>query len=158
MIRLAVAQNDFDKWSELLELLQQSYAYMEGKIAPPSSLQSYSAEKLAEKSTGEELILAWSGQVLVGCVFGKQTDDGMYIGKAAVNPNYQGQGIGRQLMQAIENEAMSSGLSRLWLEVRIELTELHETYGALGYSAISEGCHEGFEQTTFLTMEKQLLP
>src|SRR3546814_2205076 len=45
---------DFDDWTGLLALLRESFAYMEGRIDPLSSLHRLDASKLAVKAMEEE--------------------------------------------------------------------------------------------------------
>src|SRR3546814_3095952 len=50
---------DFDDWTGLPALLRESFAYMEGRIDPLSSLHRLDASKLAVKAMEEELVLAY---------------------------------------------------------------------------------------------------
>ena len=42
------------------------------------------------------------------------------------------------------------------LDTRIELTENHATFAALGFTKIAERAHDGYERPTFITMRKTL--
>ncbi|MDA9008953.1 hypothetical protein N9K16_03225 [Alphaproteobacteria bacterium] len=69
MLTIRKTDAQFQDWSELLDLLQRSYAFMGGRIDPPSSLHSFDAAKLYEKSKDEILYLAHDCEKLVGCIF-----------------------------------------------------------------------------------------
>ncbi|RUT95478.1 N-acetyltransferase, partial [Mesorhizobium sp. USDA-HM6] len=98
---------DFPRWEELLALILRAFAYMDGVIDPPSSAHLLTAAKLKEKAKQETGFLALQGARIVGCVFVLERQDDFYIGKLAVEPDFQGQGIGRLLMRAAEEIAVS---------------------------------------------------
>ncbi len=156
MLTIRKTDARFRDWSELLGLLQRSYAFMDERIDPPSSLHSFDAVNLEEKSKDEILYLAHDSAKLVGCIFGKVNQSSLYVGKLAVDPDYQGQGIGRVLMRELENQARSMELSEMTLEVRIELTENQKAFAAMGFEISKEGSHDGYAKVTFLEMKKQL--
>lgn len=145
---------DFDCWCELLALLHDAFAVQNGRIDPPSSLHKFDAASLAAKAREETLFLAREGETVLGCLFAKPRGDALYVGKFAVSPAHQGRGIGRGLMLAAEAMARQLGLSALELDTRIELTENHATFGAMGFEIVSEQAHAGYDRATFITMRK----
>jgi MoxR-like ATPase len=50
--------------------------------------------------------------------------------------------------------ARANGRRFVELEARIELTENHETFAALGFSRVAESAHPGFDRPTSITMRK----
>lgn len=146
----------FRQWSELLGLLHAAFAFQTGRIDPPSSLHEMDAGAIAQKASDEHLFLAFDGGELVGCAFAKAQAGSLYVGKFAVQPDRQGQGIGRLLMQSIESFARESGHGALELNTRIELTENHATFRALGFVKKSENSHAGYSRATSITMRKAL--
>ena len=79
-----------------------------------------------------------------------------YVGKLAVDPPAQGQGIGRALMARTEAEARALGLAALELQTRIELVENHRAFAAMGFVRIGETAHPGYDRPTSITMRKEL--
>jgi GNAT superfamily N-acetyltransferase len=146
----------FNDWAGLLALLQQAFAYQAERIDPPSSLNRLDAQGLAGKAGEERLFLAIEDGQVIGCVFAKLRVDAVYVGKLAVLPSRQGQGIGRKLMRAAEVFANGVGRRILELETRIELTENHKTFAALGFSKVAEHAHAGYNRPTFIVMRKML--
>ena len=146
----------FGDWEGLMELLHAAFAFQEGRIDPPSSLHRFDAASIAVKAREEKLFLAFDGAELVGCIFARPQEGSLYVGKMAVSPQRQGEGIGRGLMQAAEDLARTSGLGVLELETRIELTENHATFAAMGFMKFAEGSHPGYDRTTSITMRKRL--
>ena len=150
------AAPEFCRWDELLQLLQAAFAYQTDRIDPPSSLHALDAQSIAAKAKDEHLFLAVENGELIGCVFAKPKPGSLYVGKLAVAPHRQGQGIGRRLMQAAEDLARRSGLAVLELETRIELTENHQTFTAFGFVKTGEHAHDGYDHPTFISMRKSL--
>jgi len=54
----------------------------------------------------------------------------------AVEPSYQGAGIGRRLLQAVIEEARRAGAHRLYLETNHVLTPAIRLYESLGFKHI----------------------
>lgn len=155
-IEIIEAPSGFTQWAELWELLLAAFDYQRARIDPPSSLYRLDAESLARKARDETLFLAVESGQLIGCAFAKVKPDCVYVGKLAVNPGRQGQGIGRRLMQAVERFAEQTGQPVLELETRIELVENHQTFAAFGFVRTAEHAHEGYARTTYVTMRKPL--
>lgn len=95
----------------------------------------------------------WSKKLLTGCIGGRyfgeiaMLDDeviGFYIAdKVAdestlmdicIKPSFQGQGLGKKLLQQYINEATTRECQTLWLEVRASNTAAQLLYINLGYS------------------------
>jgi ribosomal protein S18 acetylase RimI-like enzyme len=78
------------------------------------------------------------------------------IHRLAVDPSRQGQGIGKYLLQYIENLAIQKGFS----SSRIDVYKINESAVALyernGYVKVGE-VHYPFRKFSYITMEKQLL-
>src|SRR5262245_60211240 len=155
-IQIARAPVGFSDWAKLLRLLQESFAFMDERIDPPSSVHRLTPASLAAKSREESLFLATDQDELVGCVFASWRGDALYLSKLAVRQDRQQRGIGRRLVNAVEQHARDSGVPYLELETRIELTENHATFAAMGFIKTAEHAHEGYDHPTFITMRKQL--
>ncbi|MCL6706047.1 GNAT family N-acetyltransferase [Pseudomonas sp. R2.Fl] len=147
----------FDRWAELLQLIRQSFAYMDALIDPPSSALALTVESLEQKAGDEIGFIALDGERLVGCIFCRpEPPHCLYIGKLAVFPENQGKGIGKRLMSRAEDLARSLGYTELRLETRIELTGNHQRFAAMGFRQTAEGRHSGFDHTTFVEMRKRV--
>lgn len=146
----------FDRWDELLALILDAFAYMNGVIDPPSSALTLTSENLAEKMRAETVFLATAGKELLGCVFVAEKADYFYVGKLAVAPTAQGAGIGKGLLAAVERFTRESGRSILELQTRIELTGNQRAFGRLGFVETARTAHPGFDRATAVTMRKVL--
>ncbi len=157
-IEIRQAPPGFTQWEELLALLHEAFQYQRPRIDPPSSLYRLDVRSLADKAQDEAAFLALDAGQLVGCAFAKVKPDCLYVGKVAVRPGRQGQGIGRRLMQAVEHHARQADQAVLELETRIELVENHRTFAALGFARTAEHAHAGYARPTYVTMRKSLRP
>ncbi|NTF40378.1 GNAT family N-acetyltransferase [Agrobacterium rhizogenes] len=146
----------FDRWDELLDLILSSFAYMDGRIDPPSSAHALTVQSLKEKARNEIGYLALDGDQIVGCVFCRAEPESLYIGKLAVLLQAQGRGIGKRLLTFAEAAARKRGLAILRLETRIELVDNHTTFAAWGFRKTAENSHPGFDRTTSIEMRKFL--
>ena len=146
----------FGRWGELLDLIHTSFAYMDGRIDPPSSAHALTAQSLREKARNEIGYVARDGDKITGCVFCRVEPDSLYIGKLAVLPETQGRGIGKRLLTYAEAEARIRDLTILRLETRIELVDNHTTFAAWGFAKTAENSHPGFDRTTSIEMRKLL--
>ena len=153
-VRIVVAPPDFADWAGLLALLHANYAYMAARIDPPSSLLRMDVAQFEKKSRDETMILAFEGQRLVGCVFAALREDRVYVGKLAVDTALRGRGIARRMMLEAEALARANAKPFLELETRVELTENHRTFAALGYSKVAETAHPGYSRPTSIVMRK----
>jgi GNAT superfamily N-acetyltransferase len=155
-IDVVVRPEGFDDWEGLLALLREAFAYMDGRIDPPSSLHALDPAKLAAKAVEEELILAFLDGRLVGCLFAAPRGDALYLGKIAVRPGLRGRGIARRMFELAEASARARGFASLELQARIELVENHRTFTALGFQKTGEGSHPGYTRPTDVNFRKAL--
>lgn len=146
----------FIRWAELLDLIRASFAYMEGRIDPPSSAIHLTAVSLAQKAEAEIAYAVEDNGNLAGCIFLRPEAECLYVGKLAVRPSEQGRGIGRRLLATAEEVALDLGLPALRLDTRIELVENHSTFAAWGFAKTEEKSHPGFTRVTFIEMRKAL--
>lgn len=148
----------FDRYDELLALILAAFAYMDGRIDPPSSAHALTVDSLRQKASEEIAFGVISGGELLGCVFLRPEPNCLYIGKLAVAPASQGTGIGRQLIAIAEETARSLSLPTLRLQTRIELTENHEIFAAWGFVEAGRSAHAGFAGPTSIEMRKVIGP
>ncbi len=153
-IEILVDPRGFEDWAGLHALLVASFAYMEGRIDPPSSLTRMPPEVLAEKAGSEHLLLAFAGQRLVGCGFLAERPDAIYLGKLAVAADFRRRGLLRRFVEQADMMARRLGKAELELETRIELVENHRTFAALGFIKVGEKRHVGYDRSTSITMRR----
>jgi GNAT superfamily N-acetyltransferase len=155
-IRITAMSEGFDGWQALLDFIRRSFAYMDGLIDPPSSAHRLTPQTLEAKARRETLLLACRGDRLAGCLFIADRDDHFYLGKLAIDPALQGQGLGRRFVEAAEALARAAGRKSLELETRIELHGNHAAFARLGFEEVVRTAHPGFDRPTSITMRKAL--
>lgn len=141
-------------WPALIDLLQRSFAYMEGRIDPPSSLRHLTAANLAHLSQNAEIWVI--GTAPLACMILTPKQDRLYLGKLAVDKEHRGKGLARQLITQAEVRAAAMGLQVLELQTRIELVENHATFTRLGFVETARSAHEGYDHPTTLTFQKTI--
>jgi GNAT superfamily N-acetyltransferase len=155
---IAVGQlpEDFDRWQNLLDLILRSFAAMDGVIDPPSSAHRLTPATLAEKAAGEFCLVAWNGDHLAGCIFAAERGDALYVGKLTVDPGEQGRGLGRRLMDGVQDIALRLRKHALELETRVELTGNHAFFRHMGFVEAGRTAHAGYDRPTSITFRKRL--
>ncbi len=73
----------------------------------------------------------------VGLPHTSATGRGLYIPEIAVHPDHQGKGIGKRLLQLLEDEAREAGFSGAWLLSQSRGTAA-EYYKGSGYRQVSK--------------------
>ena len=141
-----------DDFHEVLALIRTTFAYMEGRIDPPSSMQRLTVADLAHAAETGEVWVA--GDPVLGCVVLRPGAEALHLGKLAVADAVRGTGLGRALVARAEASALARGLPAVQLQCRVELTELHGFYRALGYAETARTAHPGFDRPTSVTFRK----
>ena len=86
---------------------------------------------------GGRIFFATAGERCVGCCALIRTSDKEFeVAKMAVEPSYQGAGIGRRLLQAAIEEGRSAGAQRLYLETNHVLKPAIRLYESVGFKHI----------------------
>jgi GNAT superfamily N-acetyltransferase len=147
---------DFERWDDVLALIMRAFAAMDGLIDPPSSAHLLTLENLKRKARQETGFLALQDGRIVGCLFVLERADDFYVGKLAIEPDFQGQGIGRRLMQAAEDLARNRNKMAIELQTRIELIGNHVAFDRLGFHETERTVHKGYDRPTSITMRKVL--
>jgi GNAT superfamily N-acetyltransferase len=76
----------------------------------------------AEIEAGHVWLAEMNGNT-IGVLVQYETDDGSYIDTVAVVPHQQGRGVGRQLLDFAEQEALRRGYDSLYLCTNVKMTE-----------------------------------
>ncbi|MGI3165121.1 GNAT family N-acetyltransferase [Pseudooceanicola sp. 200-1SW] len=142
----------------VLALLRASFAYMEGRIDPPSSLTRMGPEALAAEAGRAELWILPPPAAPLACVLLTPKADHLYLGKLAVTPTQRDAGLARQMIGLAEARAQALGLGEIRLEARVELTQNHATFARLGFTEIGQSAHPGFDRPTSLTFARPVPP
>ena len=129
-MKLLRATGDYD-WAAVLRLIRDAFAYMEGRIEPPSSMH-------------------------VACMVLTSKPGRLYLGRLAVAAGHRGHGLSRRLVETAETRAAALGFDVLELQSRIELVENHAVFAAMGFRNTAETRHAGYDRATSLTFQKRV--
>jgi GNAT superfamily N-acetyltransferase len=114
---------------------------------PDADPDNLTAEDLASP-TGA-FIVAWFGDVAVGCGGIRRYDDGIgELKRMYVTPPFRGRGVSRRVLTELEVRARSLQYRRLVLETGVRQPEAMRLYETAGYTAIEP---YGFYRTSPLS-------
>jgi len=142
--------------AQVLRLIQTSFAYMTGRIDPPSSMHQLTVSALAQMAKDSSVLAL--GDPVAACLVAKPLPHALYLGKIAIASDLRGRGVLRALLGSSEELARSLSLSRLELQVRIELVENQKIFGKCGFVKTARNAHPGYHRATEITMQKLLKP
>jgi GNAT superfamily N-acetyltransferase len=132
--------------SEVLALIRAEFAYMDGRIDPPSSMHRLGLAEVARQAREGEV---WAiGAPVVACVFLTAMPGALYLGKLAVAAGARRQGLARRLVGLAARRARALGLGALELQTRVELVENHRAFEAMGFTLAGETAHPGYDRPT----------
>ncbi|NNK16948.1 MAG: GNAT family N-acetyltransferase [Sulfitobacter sp.] len=148
-------QADDAALSDILTLIRESFAYMDGRVDPPSSMHRLTLNTLqTQAQTGE----IWSlGPPPAACVLFQPMPDALYIGKLSVAERARGQGLARRLIAHAALRAKSLDLPALELQSRVELTENHTAFQAMGFHEVGRTAHDGYTVPTSITFRRSVV-
>jgi ribosomal protein S18 acetylase RimI-like enzyme len=139
-------------WPALLRLIQTEFAFIDGRIDPPSSMHGLTADAIASHAQSGEIWVI--GSPPVASVFLTLKPQSLYIGKLAVATPHRNKGLARRLITFAEARARAHDLPTLELQTRVELTENHATFRALGFREIARTSHPGHDHPTSITFQR----
>lgn len=134
----------------VLKLVQETFAFMDGRIDPPSSVHRLTKAGIA--AYPEVWVIDDDG--LAACLFLTPKLGRLYLSKLAVRSDRRGRGLARRLISLAETRAQILGLPMLELQTRVELTENHAAFAAMGFRQTGSTAHPGFDRPTSLTFRK----
>ena len=140
----------------LASVIAAAFEVYRDKLTPPSSSLSKTPEAVRLELQTATAIVAVQATTLVGCVFYQANNDHVYLSRLAVLPAYQGEGTARALLLTVEERSLNSGHDKVRLQVRLVQERNRALYASCGYKVHSYGSHAGYEEPTFVMLEKRL--
>lgn len=140
-----------DDFAPVLSLIRTAFAFMDGRIDPPSSMHRLTVDALAGMAAAGEVWVLDEPEGPVACVVLTPKTDHLYLGKLAVAEAFRGQGLARQLVRLAASRARERGLPEVRLQTRVELVENHAAFTAMGFERTGATAHPGFDRPTSLT-------
>ncbi len=106
-------------------------------------------QKIARQIESRDTVVltALNGSRLVGFAIMHYGDERAHLNLLAVDPDYRSAGLGRRMVEWLEETARVAGVFEVSLEVRDTNTQAREFYKALGYveSSRRRGYYQGIE-------------
>lgn len=147
---------DPDVCRAVLDLLHTCFAFMEDRIDPPSSLMRMSQSMVQEHARDQMVLGVMDGGLMRACLFVTFKPGSLYLGKLAVDPACRGKGLAYNLLTHAEHVARENQLTRLEVQVRIELIDNHAYFERFGFHETDRTSHLGFERPTSISFAKEL--
>lgn len=154
MVPEQLGPDDTVQLKAVLALIRRSFAYMDGRIDPPSSQHQLTLDVVQDWARAGQL---WAiGAPAVACAVFQVNDDALYIGKLAVDTGQRGRGLARLLLEEAAVQARLLGLPALELHTRIELTENQAAFARMGFAITDRLAHEGYDRPTYVVMRHDI--
>ncbi|MEM9716330.1 MAG: GNAT family N-acetyltransferase [Pseudomonadota bacterium] len=153
-LRLRKLSENETEFRDLLSLIQRSFAFMEGRIDPPSSMNCLTEADIRKHCEIGEIGVI--GDPITACVFLRARDGWLYLSKLAVDEAARGLGLARHLVDHAMDRARDLGLQGVELETRVELIENHTAFARMGFAKTGDGTHAGFDRPTYIVMRRSL--
>ena len=138
-IRLAT-QDDI---AQIVRLVNAAYAkYLDRMEKPPAPMLADYATLIAH---GEVYVLESGAEIAGALVIGAH-EQGLLIENVAIDPAFQGQGLGRRLMAFAEQYARERRLREVRLYTNEVMVENLAFYRRLGFEEIERHVDEGYQR------------
>src|SRR5690349_15074862 len=100
--------------SAIAEVVRRAFAAYEGRLQPPAGALKETPESIAEKLGREAALVAVTPAGIAGCVFYRPAEAAgeIYLGRLAVLPECQREGVAARLMASLEEAAPRSAPER----------------------------------------------
>jgi GNAT superfamily N-acetyltransferase len=110
---------------DLAPIVNRVYALSEGDLWESDKRRTDEAE-LRERIAAGEIAVAANGSRPLGCVRVREVEPGVAeLGLLAVDPDHQGAGVGRALVDFAERHARDGGATRMRLELLVPRDGAH---------------------------------
>jgi len=112
-------------------------------------LETYDAEFIGEVQSGDVNIgIVVNGELVAGAVASLTTFNILYVSTTYVNEAFRGRGLGRQLMEAVEDRGRALGAQY----IRLDTFDWQgvKFYRALGFEEVGSYEADGFSEHFFL--------
>ena len=103
------------------------------------------ADFAAAIASGQVVVIETTG-VVVGYLVGWPETDAYFIDNIAVDPDRQGEGLGRKLMAYAIEEATRLGLPAVRLYTNVAMSENLSLYAHLGFMETHRAWEDGFHR------------
>jgi len=137
-------------------LLRQAFLEFEPLYTPEGfAATTPTAEQIRARWAEGPVWVALDGVRIVGTVAAVPTGRGLHMRSMAVAPSARGRGVGRALLEQVEELARARGFERVFLSTTPFLHDAIRLYQGAGFVRLEEGPHQ-LGGTPLFSMEKGL--
>jgi ribosomal protein S18 acetylase RimI-like enzyme len=134
----------------LTELVRSAYEhYVERIGGPPRPM----TDDYAEVVRDAQVTVDERGGEIVGLLVLREDAEGFLVDNVAVDPPHRGTGVGRELLELAEAEALRAGYDSIYLYTHEKMTENLALYSRIGYVEFDRRPKGGFH---IVYLRKQL--
>jgi ribosomal protein S18 acetylase RimI-like enzyme len=112
------------------------------------------APMLDDYADRHKVFVLTEGESIIGVLVLIETEQSLLLDNVAVHPDYQGRGLGRQLIELAAAEALRLGFSSIILYTNVQMTENINLYKKLGFVETERKQEKGYERVYM----RKLLP
>ena len=154
---LSIRAADLADAPGIAAVIRAAFEPYRGRLQPTPSALSETPETIAARlAKGRGFVAEASGRIVDCILTVANSAEDLYVGRLAVDPEWQGHGLGTRLMGVVEEMARAQGFRRMSLGVRLALTGNRALFEKLGFRLHSEERHPGFAEPTYIFMHKEL--
>lgn len=136
--------------------LRQAFLEYEALYTPEAfAATTPTTEKIQKRWNEGPVWTAIQSDEVIGTVAAVPKSESIYIRSMAISPTARGHGIGKSLLQVVEQFAIENDLHRMFLSTTPFLHRAIGLYKSFGFKQTGEGPHELFG-TPLITMKKEL--
>jgi ribosomal protein S18 acetylase RimI-like enzyme len=114
-----------------------------GKVPAPM------VANFAASIENENLYVIEDSGRICGFVVFYARDDHIHLENVALDPRFQGRGLGMRLIEFVEQRARADGYARIELYTNAKMTENLGLYPRLGYQQFDRRIEDGFDRVYF---------
>lgn len=114
-------------------LMMQAFQEYEIEIPPSSALDETLETLFSAMKNGEKSLICYINQLPVGMVRYTVNEKFLYFHRLSVIPERRGEGIGKEIVSALEREALKENVNEIQCKVRKDIQKNISLYEYLGY-------------------------
>jgi ribosomal protein S18 acetylase RimI-like enzyme len=147
-----------DDAAAIADLVRRAFVAQSRPTLPPSSALQETPATIADHLALEGGAVLESGGRLIGALLWAEEEGGLYLSRLSVDPQHRRQGVARALLDEAERETRRRGLPLMHLGVRLALEDNRRLFRSCGFEETTLHRHEGFDEPTWVRMERRLGP
>ena len=146
-----------DESEKIASLISDAFVEFEFCYTPEAfAVTTPDAEKIRGRFDEGVIWAALKNETIDGTVSTVAEGKQLYIRSMAVSPSAQGLGIGRKLLEAVENFAVENGFEKLFLYTTVYCSSAIRLYEQNGFARGADSSPDEFFGTPGFAMEKKL--